>query len=54
MNLENLNVQELNTNEMKNVNGGWLGTALAVIGFGIYLYNEWDDLEKGFHDGCGC
>lgn len=45
------NVQELNSSEVKQINGGWLGPAIAIAGALIYLYNEGGDFVGGFKDG---
>jgi hypothetical protein len=44
-------MKELTEFEMKNLNGGWLGVALAIIGAVIYLYNNKEDFVEGFKEG---
>jgi hypothetical protein len=51
MEIKNYNVRELTLNENQTINGGWLGTVLAVIGAVIYLYNNKDDIVEGFKEG---
>ena len=38
----------LNREQLVSSNGGGIGTALAIIGAGIYIYNTWDDFTEGF------
>jgi lactobin A/cerein 7B family class IIb bacteriocin len=52
-NLENLGVQELNTKEMKDINGGFLGILLVVsliIVAGIFA-NDDNDRTRTYVDG---
>ena len=49
--LEDYGVQEMENDKMQNINGGWIGTALAIVGAGIYIYNNWDDFAEGFAEG---
>lgn len=43
---------ELQDAEVMEVNGGeWISLAIALIGAGIYIYNEWDDFAAGFNEG---
>ncbi|HFK5587200.1 TPA: class IIb bacteriocin, lactobin A/cerein 7B family [Elizabethkingia anophelis] len=51
MNLEKLNLVELNAQEMRKTEGGWLQAALAIAGAAIYLYNEGGDFIKGYKQG---
>ena len=48
MNLENLNVQELNTNEMKSTNGGFI--FLIAVGVGLLLLSGCKASEPVFND----
>jgi hypothetical protein len=48
--LKKWGVQELNE-EMREVNGGVLPALIAIIGAGIYIYNNWDDFADGFAEG---
>ncbi len=41
----------LNREQLVSSNGGGIGTALAIIGAGIYIYNNWDDFTEGFKEG---
>ena len=48
MNLEKLNLVELNTQELKETEGGWWGAALSLV---LYVASEWDDVKAGFKQG---
>ncbi|GAO29423.1 lactobin A/cerein 7B family class IIb bacteriocin [Geofilum rubicundum] len=47
----NENLQELDPLEVKLTNGGGIGTALAIAGAIIYLYNNKSDMVEGFKAG---
>lgn len=51
MDLKNLKLTEMNSQEMKNVDGGWLPAALAIAGALIYVYNNAGDFAQGFKEG---
>ena len=52
-NLEDYGVQTLESEEVNKTNGGGngIGTVLAIIGAGIYVYNNWDDFVEGVKEG---
>jgi hypothetical protein len=45
-NLENYGVQELNTKEIKETEGGWILPALQIIAYALGIY-------AGINDECG-
>lgn len=49
--LERLGLSELSIEVTKETNGGWWQAALAIIGAGIYIYNNADDFAAGFKEG---
>lgn len=50
--LNEFGVQEMNLSELKRENGGHpILAAIAIIGAGIYVYNNWDDFCEGVSDG---
>ena len=54
MNLENLNVQEMNTEEMKSVNGGFLGWLIGgAIAVGVLAGKLVYDVINGQEFGTG-
>jgi hypothetical protein len=48
LDLEKFGVQELDSKEMENLEGGAIGP--WIIGIGIYLYDNRDSAIKGFKD----
>lgn len=51
-NFENAaNLQEMSLQEMENANGGWIVSAITILGACIYLYNEGGDFIEGFKNG---
>lgn len=44
-------VIELGRDELKEVDGGWIGVVLAVGSAYIYLYNNSEDWFEGFREG---
>jgi len=49
--LDCFNVTSLETSETTNINGGWIGLAIALVGAGIYIYNNASDFIVGFKEG---
>ncbi|MBN1158068.1 MAG: lactobin A/cerein 7B family class IIb bacteriocin [Bacteroidales bacterium] len=41
-------LQILDSASMCSVSGGWIATAIALIGAGIYIYNNAGDFISGF------
>jgi len=48
--LENYGLVELNNEEKKKIDGGWI-TAAIVCAFVISAMNNWGDIREGFSDG---
>ena len=47
--LENLNVNQLSVQEIKNIGGGdWRGILVAVV---LWVAAEWDYIKAGYQDG---
>jgi hypothetical protein len=53
MNLQELDVQELNTTEMTEVDGGWVGVALFLLGavVGAAMTTDTDDMVDAWNAG---
>jgi hypothetical protein len=45
MNLDNLNLVELNTQEVQEVEGGFVWVVLGLVAAGVIA--DWDDFKKG-------
>lgn len=46
--LQHYGVSQMETREMKTVDGGWWQIGVAVL---LYVLSEWDDISAGFSDG---
>ncbi len=52
MNLENTGLKEIKECDLNLITGGVaVATVLAIIGAGIYVYNNWDDFVEGVKEG---
>ena len=51
LDLNGLGVHELNATEMREMGGGWFQLLVAVMGVGIYCFNNWGDFKEGFKEG---
>jgi len=57
--MENFGVQELNSNELKQTSGGFLGIALAIVGtaaavYGTAMVAAYYTGYQNAHEDCGC
>ena len=50
MKLEKLNLTELDAQELKNVQGGWVWIPVATA-IGAYVLDNYTDIKKGLYDG---
>lgn len=50
-NLKNLGVQEIAVIEARQIIGGSISAGLAILGAGIYIYNNAGDFIQGVKDG---
>lgn len=48
--LENLGLVELDTQQSEEVNGGWIWLAGVAAGLVISAIDHWPDIKNGFRD----
>ncbi|MBN2763625.1 MAG: hypothetical protein JXR41_11080 [Bacteroidales bacterium] len=51
LDLDFYHVTTLEESEATSLNGGWIALAIALVGAGIYIYNNASDFVAGFKEG---